>query len=225
MKKQETYHPTKLKPIIQIAARMIKEDPTLLDDIDAEAKEDQLLRLRNMLKKSIPALADPSHCPNCEASMAEYVEILDVNDALLLFSMARIVAQKMKSGNYFFTEANKLRVSSSDIHHTQKCRTTKCSKLGLIAKAGKYQWSITRRGWEALRGQGVPRVRVTFRGKIIDRPEQYTTLAEVFREHCDKMKARARAGKSIREDKSAVTAMYDPEEWIHFGNNHTGSLL
>lgn len=213
-----------MRPILQIACRMIKEDPTLLDDIDVPDKDAQLKRLRNKLKAAIPALADQTTCPNCGASMAEYVDTLDVNDGLLLFNMARIVNRSAEKGMPF-TEANKVRVSSADIHHTQKCRTTKCSKLGLIAKAGGARWSITTRGWQALRGERVPKVRVTFRGKILERPDETTTLPEVFYEHGQKMAERQKRGKSLKEDKRSAIAEYRMEDWVHIAGMHQGELL
>lgn len=224
MKNKQTYHPTKLKPIIQLAARMIKEDPTLLDDIDATHPDDRLIRLRTAMKVAIPALADKKVCPNCSASMAEYCDILDINDALLLFSMAKILRKNLNKG-IPFTEANKIRVSWEDIHHTQKCRTTKCSKLGLIAKAGSASWAITTRGFEALQGKPVPKMRVTFRGKIIERPEETTTLAQVFREHWAKMDNMQRRGKSLKHDKRATVAEYNPSDWVHIEGYAQGAIL
>ena len=218
------FHSGRIRPIIQIAARMIKDDPTLLDDIDAPEREYALKRLRDALKRAIPELSDKSRCANCGASMAEYEDILDINDALLLFSMAKIVKRSVDKG-VPFTEANKIRVSSEDIHHTQKCRTNKCSKLGLIAKAGGAKWSITKRGWEALRGDPVPRMRVTFRGKIIERPEDTTTLRAVFYEHAQKMADKERNRKSLKNDQRAAASEYDATDWVHVNGMHQGDLL
>lgn len=219
-----TNHPGKIRPLIQIAARMIKNDPTLLDDIDAPNKDDQLKRLRAQLRVAVPALGDPSTCPNCDASMSEYADTLDINDALLLFSMAKIVRHRQTKG-IDFTEANKIRVSSELIHHTQKCRTTKCSKLGLIARAGHAHWSITTRGYEALRGAPVPKVRVTFRGQILERPEETTTLREVFYEHGQKMIHKQKNGRAVKGDKRHEYADYDANDWVHIAGQHQGNLL
>ena len=223
--KSTTNHPGKIRPIIQMAARMIKNDPTLLDDIDAPNKEDQLKRLRTQLRESIPELKDPSTCANCGASMAEYAATLDINDALLLFQMAKCIRLNQEHGMEF-TDANKIRVSSQPfIGHTQKCRTSKCAKLGLIARAGNAEWSITARGWAALRGERVPKVRVTFRGQILERPEETTTLSEVFREHGEKMREKKMMERSMKEDKRPEFADYDPSEWVHIKGLHQGNLL
>lgn len=214
-----------MRPIIQIAARMIKEDPTLLDDIDAANKDDQLSRLRQKLKHAIPELAQKEHCPNCGASMVEYEDILDINDALLLFQMAKIVRTSQEKG-VGFTAANKISVSSSTaIGHTQKCRTSKCAKLGLIAKAGSAQWSITRRGWDALSGKAVPRMRITFRGKILERPEETITLAEVFAEHGRKMQEKQRRKQSLKHDQRFAASDYVISDWINVHGLHQGELL
>lgn len=222
--KNTTNHPGKIRPILQMAARMIKNDPTLLDDLDAPNKDDQLKRLRAQLRVSIPELGDSSTCPNCGASMAEYADTLDINDALLLYSMAKIVRDRVRKG-IPFTEANRIRVSSEPIHHTQKCRTTKCSKLGLIARAGHAHWSITTRGYDALRGTAVPKVRVTFRGQILERPAETITFAEVFYEHTQKMKFKQSNGKATKDDKRSEFADYSQTDWVHINGEHQGNLL
>lgn len=220
VKKQPEYYPTKIAPIIRIAARMIKNDPTILDDID-DPGEASLRRLKSALKLAIPELNDKSKCPFCTESMAQYADTLDVNDALLVLNMARIVKNRVQAG-VEFTNANKVRVSSEHIHHTQKCRTTKCSKLGLIAKAGRSEWAITTRGFEALSGKPVPKIRVTFRGKIIERPEVYTTFPEIFREHKNKW-----MGKVSRkgQDHTQEFVTFDINEWVKIDSYNKGNLI
>lgn len=210
----QNYHTSKIRPIIQIAARMIKEDPSIIDDIDNPDRADQLLKLRTALKFVIPELQNKKVCPCCNASMAIYMDILDINDALLVLNMAKIVQQRTNEG-MTFTKANKVRVSSESIHHTQKCRTTKCSKLGLIAKAGNTQWAITKRGWDALRGEEVPKERVTFRGEILERPEETTTFERVFTEHKNTMDSRQRSGKNLKRDHRNEFSEYDQSDWVH----------
>lgn len=221
--KKTTNHPGRIRPIIAIAARMIQKDPTLLDDIDAMNPDNKLWRLRHELRVAIPALKDPAHCPNCDASMSEYVQTLDIHDVGLVQSIAYLV--RMREDKMGFTEANKVRVSSENIHHTQKCRTTKCSKLGLIAKAGNAEWSVTTRGWEAMRGMPVPKVRVTFRGQIIDRPEDVTTFAQIIGEYRSSQALKARKGKVLKHDHRRQFDDYDPSEWVEIAGNHQGNLL
>lgn len=232
MKKKPTLiHPGKLRSIVAVAARMIKNDPTLLDDIDDPVHDDRLKRLRGMLKREIPDLADQKHCANCGASMAEYELVLDINDALLMFKLAKVVRENQGKG-IPFTEANKVRVSNRpDIGHTQKCRTTKCSKLGLLAKVKKLKahWSITSRGWDGLRGEPVPESRVTFRGQILERPEKTTTFREVFYQHGRKIEELAKLRKLGKRgspvDHRHEYADYDPEDWVHIAGMHQGNLI
>lgn len=213
--KAHSYHPSKIRPFAQIIARMVQNNPNLAEDPE---------RLWANMVHQIPELADRSVCPNCKASMAEYADTLDINDALLILNMARIVNRKVAAG-INFTEANKLRVSSEDIHHTQKCRTTKCSKLGLIAKAGNAQWSITKRGWAALKGEPVPKIRVTFRKQILERPEDMTTLSHVFAEHRSKMQTLQNKKKALKNDKRSEFDDYDQSQWVHVVGLHQGELL
>lgn len=224
MKKDEHNHPGKIRPIITIAARMIQKDPTLLDELDAPTKDGQLKRLRAMLKHAIPELADPSKCANCGASMAEYEDRLDINVALLLLNMGKLVRERAEK--IPFLDANKIRVSGEPrISHTQKCHTTRASKLGLIAKAGHASWSVTARGFAALRGDSVPRVRITFRGQILERPEELTTLREAFYEHGQKMADRAARRKSMKDDHRSEFSDYEPSDWVHIVGMHQGNLL
>lgn len=214
-KKTTEYQPSRIAPIIRIAARMIKEDPTLLDDIDD--KNYSLQKLKTAMKIAIPELADKTKCPCCGESMAQYADTLDVNDALLLINVVEIVKTRMTRHGLVFTDANKVRISSADIPHTQKCRTTKCSKLGLIAKAGNAEWSITRRGFEALAGKPVPKTRVTFRGKILERPETLTTFAQIFDEH--------RKKKAKKNDHTQEFRSYNILEWVTFAGYNQGNLM
>jgi hypothetical protein len=212
---EKHYHAQKTRPIAQMIARLVQKDPTLADDAE---------RLHATIAYNIPGYTDRTRCLNCGASMEVYEDILDINDALLLLSMARIVRDRQRKGMEF-TDANKIRVSSENIHHTQKCRTTKCSKLGLIAKAGNAQWSITTRGYEALRGEPVPKVRVVFRGQILERPEETTTLREVFYEYGQKMAEKQRKRKSLRHDQRHAYADWDPSDWVHISGINQGSLI
>ena len=129
---------------------------------------------------------DEEECPNCGASMAEYTVNLDRFDALLLIAIGKAVRRSIKKG-VPFKEANKVHVQTlGDADYTTKSKTTQCSKLGLIAKVkgegGKQvpgMWLITSRGFSALRGDPVPKKVVVFRGKIQERTEETTTIAEV----------------------------------------------
>ena len=213
--KKKQWHTSRLQPIAQIIARVVQEDPSIAD---------RPAELMAILGGRIQDFNDKTKCLNCGASMAEYANFLDINDCLLIYSMGRILDERLAKG-IPFTEANKIRVSSANIHHTQKCRTTKCSKLGLIAKAGDARWAITSRGFEGLRGQPVDEMRVTFRGQILERPEKKITFAQVFAEHRAKMDGKERRGKSLREDHRAEFAAYNPSDWVKVAGFNDGQLF
>lgn len=214
--KPSQYHPTKMKPIVQIVARLVQKNPALADDPDY---------LMAQIGISIPGFHNKKECINCGASMAEYLETLDVNDALLLINTAKEVRSNIALG-MDFTEANKIRISSSNgITHTQKCRTTKCSKLGLLAKSGQARWAVTSRGWDALRGEPVPKTRTTFRGQIIERQEELTTFREVFADHRAKMVDLEKRKKATKNDYRDQTEAYDPSEWYEIAGYHDGAVL
>jgi len=213
--KQKHYHATKIKPLIQLIIGVIKRNPSMLDN------EGYLMA---QLSRSIEGFTDPSKCLNCGASMAEYAEVIDINDALLLLSMAKIV-RKRASTMHSFTEANKVRVSAEAIHHTQKCRTAKCRKLGLIAKAGGAEWSITERGWAGIRGEQIPKVRISFRNQITDRPEELTTFPQIFAEHKAKMQHKEHNRRLPTGDKRQEFSDYNPADWVHVSGYHQGTII
>lgn len=213
-----TYHPNKLKPLAKIIARMVCNNPRL-----ADPENEGLLMAQ--LATAIPNFTDKKHCLNCGASMAEYEMEFSILEALLLLSVGKIVHKNLEDGADF-TEANKVRISAHPaIPHAQKCHTTQCGKLGLLAKSKDGSWAITSRGFEALAGKPVPKMRVTFRGQILERPEELTTLAEVFVDHRRKMEDLQKRGKSTRFDYRNQADEYDPSEWYHIGGYHEGALI
>lgn len=206
------YHATKLRPLVQIIARTVAENPEL-------AHDPELLMAR--LAEQIPGFNDHKKCVNCEASMAEYDREFDIFAALLLLNMGRIVKKRVAEG-VPFTEANKVHISKEqDIPFSSKLYANITSKLGLIAKLrgedGKQShalWVVTTRGWAALRGEQVPRSVRVFRNQILERKEEMTTLAEVF--------------KRYRERKKSLGAApddYNPNEWVRVGGYADGKLL
>ena len=213
--KHQQYHATKLRPLVQIIVATIKNNPELLDNQDY---------LMATLSHNIEGFNDPSKCLNCGASMAEYAEIIDINDALLLLSMAKIIKRRA-SQMPNFTEANKVRVSAENIHHTQKCRTAKCRKLGLIAKAGGAEWAITDRGWAGIRGEQIPKIRISFRNQITDRPDAMTTFPQIFAEHKNKMHSMEVRNKIMQHDKRSEFVDYNPADWVHISGYHQGTIL
>lgn len=229
--RKQTYHPGKLLPIIAIAARMIKKDPTLLDDIDAESKNDQLFRLRYLLKEAIPTLKDPGHCANCGESMAQYVRRVDIFAALLTFQMSKIVLQRVKDG-IPFTAANKIRVNAEhSIAHVLKNNTSIARTLGLVARykekgeGSGALWVVTARGWAALRGDPIPAQVVVFRNQIIEHTEETITFPAVFAGHTSKARELEVRRKKIKVDRRGDYLDYDPAEYVEIAGMHQGSLL
>jgi len=229
--KKQNFHPGKLLPIIAIAARMIKNDPTLLDELDTGSKDTQLFRLRYHLKEAIPALADKSHCPNCGESMAQYVRRVDVFVALLVLQMSKVVLKRVADG-IPFTEANKIRVNAEgSIGHVLKNNTSIARTLGLIAKykdksAGSGAlWVVTARGWAALRGEPIPAQVVVFRNQIIEHTDETTTFAAVFAGNTEKARELEKRNKHIKVDRRFDYADYDPTRYVEIAGMQQGALL
>jgi len=206
------YREQKIWPLAKIVRRIIKENPLA-------SKEDDYFRA--LLIKEIPELENKERCINCEASMREHVFKMDVLNALLLKLMGDEVKRRTNAGENF-TEANKIRVSNMENWpHSARCRTNKIKLLGLIAKADKKaHWSVTRRGFAALRGEEIPAEVVAWRNRIEERSGKTTTLEEVFKKHrayCSKRKKESPHRRNMEG--------YDRNEWIHFGEIKQGTLI
>jgi hypothetical protein len=174
-------------------------------------------------------------CPTCGGNTTEYIYRFDVLDAVLLLAMAREV-QNRKTGRmkeFSFTVQNRVHVPSLEaLSLAVRCRTTMCSKLGLIAKApsvdtGRQEpgyWLITARGWAALRGELVPASVAVFRKQITERPDEKITISEAFKVNNDNLQAAiARKIKNGTIHKARIVSyrmieeQYHPEEWVEYG--------
>lgn len=213
---KKNYQPGKMRPIISLAASMIKKDPTLLDDPEYS-------RLRAQLKLSIPELGDPEHCANCGASMAQYNFNLSVLDVLLVQAMARDVRERLRKG-VPFTEANKVHLPSlTTASHNVVQRRTYTSKLGLIAKLDKEgqqvsgTWVITKAGWDGLKGNGVRRCVTVFRGKILSRDEEKVTFSAIL--------AGYKPEPRDKVDYSSDVRSFNINEWVEVAGYNQGNLL
>jgi hypothetical protein len=211
------YKPGQLNIYLQTAIDLIKEDSSLLNDIES---------LKNQIKIAIPSLYDRSVCYNCNASMKVYTIRFDSLDALLLISMAKEVRKRFE--NYKdFTIANQVHITRMEIPHSIQCRTTQASKLGLVAqllnKDGKRVpsvWVITRRGWKALNGEKVPARVEVFRGSIVERDDDVTTLSEALKTVITR---KTKDGELVKpreiDDYRNSESSYLPDEWIGFTAN------
>lgn len=221
MSQKVEYHSGKIGAFVQVIVGLIKKNPMMIDDIKF---------LKAGLVMAFPELRDRSICPNCEASMKEYIYILDAWDALLLLEMAKQVRHKRRKG-IDFTLANQVRVPELPTSHAVKCRTTQSAKLGLIAqlknKEGKRVsgvWVITKRGFEALKGTPVPRKVKVWRKKIEERFEETITIEQALKSHTEYVQQTIRKGKNPKEDHREVVKEYNATEWFEFAS-HEGALF
>lgn len=182
------------------------------------------------LRAAYPSIGDPASCPNCDASMLEYVYSFDSLDAVLLFVMARSVRKYQAEGTEF-SQANIVHVPNlSEVSLAVRCRTTQSSKLGLIAKykvKGKQvrgMWCITERGWAALRGEPVPRRVKVWRNQIEERFGETITLSAAFQLHHDLVTRAVEAGKRPNHDFRILVAEYNPHDWLEV-SPHPGRLF
>lgn len=219
---KKNYNPGKIWPIIKITLGLIRKNPALLDNEDY---------LKSTLKNNIEELNHPETCGNCGASMLEYVFEFDCLDALLLLAMGNEVKEHLNEG-LNFTEANQIHVPSLSTTLAIRCRTTQCSKLGLVAKMkgknGKQipgVWVITKRGFDALKGHKVPRSVRVWRTRIEERTDETITLSQAFNNHKDKVEQFIKRHKLPKTDYRELFADYKKEEWYTVGPTHQGTLL
>lgn len=139
------------------------------------------------LVANFPELKDKTHCANCGESMSIYTYSVSYLDVKLLCLMADIVNRRI-DGGMSFTEANKIHLQTEIEDYTIISRQTITSKLGLIAKVikgnvhdRKAGWVITKRGFDFLRGEKVPRMVNVFHNRIEERFDETISMAEVLR--------------------------------------------
>ena len=184
------------------------------------------------LAQWFPELKNRERCPNCSGSMKTYIFRFDVLDALLLIAMVKVVGQKLEQGESF-TEANKIHVQKMDhASYAIRSRTLQCRQLGLVAKVlnakGKQiggTWCITRRGWEALRGQQVPAEVRSFQNTIVERSTKVTTIREALQSHTQAVYDQRMSGKVPRSDHTARIEEYQQIDWVHYGEVAQGNML
>lgn len=188
---------------------------------------------RAILSREISGLTNREVCPNCGASMAEYVFPFDTLDALLLLSMAKKIRDKRSAG-ISFNQANQVHVQSLQTSLAIKCRTTMCSKLGLVAKVkndngshARGVWLITERGWKALRGEPVPAFVKVFRGHIEERFDHTTTMQDIFIGSKDHLSKVLRDKRNIDDhyDYRSEIDNYSASDWVYITGPHQGALL
>lgn len=209
-KKETLYQPQKIKTLVEGVARMVARDPSIATDS---------ARLHAAITLGVPGYNGKEDCFNCGANMVVYEYIADIVDGVLLLAMAKDV--RHRSNALGFTEANKVHVMGLNLSHTAKCRITQLSYLGLVAKHRERSfWVITTWGWKVLRGEAVPRSTRYFRGQLIDRSVEMTTLGAMFQTHKDlivKTIAKRGAVSKSRGDYRVEIGDYNSFEWVGFG--------
>jgi hypothetical protein len=150
----------------------------------------------------------------------------DALDAVLVYAMGRVVRHRLNSG-LGFTAANQVHVPSLELSLAVQCRTTQCSKLGLIAKCvaeGRQVpgvWVITDRGFAALRGEPVQDFVDVKDGEIDNRSLGRVTISEAFLIHREAVEAAAARNRKVKGDYRAFAASYKPEEWYEVVQGRT----
>jgi hypothetical protein len=221
---KKAYNQGKLPKLFDLLVNLHREQPYLFENADD---------IRRKVGEYWKALHDKSTCPNCKASMVSYWFEFDTSDAAMLISMSRIVRARIEKG-ILFTEANQVHVPSMiTSSYTMKSRTSKMSKLGLVAKVlkdGKHvggYWLITRRGWTALANAPVPKKVEVFRNEIIERAEGETiTISQVFAQWKSKHSDMVKRGKKVKTDYTdEITEYQNHNDWVHLGGIQPGELI
>lgn len=220
-RKGEQYHDQKIKPLAKIVAQICKNNPRAMEDEQY---------LWSILVRALPELQKRKECVNCGASMREYIYQFDIHDALLLKGMGDEVRRKVDNG-MDFTQANVIHVQKlKDVSYTAKSRTTQSRCLGLVAKHMTKKdtqngWSVTRRGFKALRGEPVQKYVTVFRNEIVERSDAEITISEIFTRHRKEVKETLSRGKDPRGDYRDLINDYDSSEWYEFGDYHETKLI
>lgn len=216
----KVYNQGKLKPLIKIIVRMLSKSPSLIMNID---------NLMARVEEEIPELKNKTHCANCGASMVQYEYNVDVINTTLVIGMAAELKKRIAAGKQF-TQANIIHVPTLPISNAARCRTTRCKKLGLIAKyngeKSKGKWVITKRGFAALKGEAIPTGIIVWRGETIERAEKNTTFAQVKKDYITKITNYIeKHNEQPKGGTSAEVMNYESNEWVQFAGTHEGKLF
>lgn len=171
-------------------------------------------------------------CPNCDASMLEYVYEVDIFHVLLLTAMAKELQNRLDVSGpspLDFTVANQIHVPTLPVSHATKCRTTQAAKLGLIAKMrGKGSqgvWVITQRGFDGLAGAEIPAMVKVFRNEVVEWLPDVTTFSKAKTVHIEAVESAILRRKDPKHDHRKELEGYRPEEWFRYGSVHQGKLI
>lgn len=204
------YYPTKIRPLVQMVARMVQKDPTLAD------RQDYLMAC---IQASAEEFKDCSKCEGCGRSMKITLYELTITDMLLVLKMAEAVREKIKQHKPF-TEANSTAMSEIQAPSTILKRQTKCDYLGLIKKNPKKprRWVLTTWAWKALRDERINKAVKYWEGNIIARSKDSVTFGELIHKHRVQVDQATLKKKVARADYTNLLQSYDPEHWRGYGD-------
>lgn len=210
MKKIPEYYGGKIKPLIEVVARMVAAEPKIAQNMGL---------LHASLAAHVPGYGEPATCYNCKRSMKITVYTADILDALLIMAMARQVKKNLATME--FTQANKVYVPGLIASQGILKRQTKCDYLGLVKQPenwrGSGYWLLTGWAYKALRGEEIPKSVKYWEGHLIGRSDETTTLSEMFRTHTDLVKAAIAKHQAVRSDYRTNFDDYNPGDWAGFG--------
>lgn len=206
-KRKPEYQATKIRPIVQIVANIVKENPKIAEDMDY---------LWATLSVNIPGLNEKSKCTGCGRSMKITIYEADLHDALLILAMARVVRENIQKG-INFTDANKVHIPTLQATNATIKRQTKCDYLGLIKQPENWRgtgyWLLTRWAWKALRGEPIPKATKYWEGNLLGRSVHTTTLSEMFEKHKDLVQMAIAKQKAVKADYRAHFEDYKQSDW------------
>lgn len=207
MSKATEYQATKIRPIVQIVAGLVKNNPKLADNFEY---------LWSQVQFSIPLLRDKTKCGGCDRSMKITIYEADLLDALLILAMARKVRENLRKG-FDFTESNRVHLPTLAATQGILKRQTKCDYLGLIKQQedwkGSGYWVLTSWAWKALRGEEIPRAAKYWEGNLLGRSEEKTTLPRMFQTHTTIIQRALAKRQAVKTDHRELYGDYSPADW------------
>lgn len=220
--KPKVYFPGKLPKLWEHLVMLHSKNPAAFADPEM---------LRSTVAQSWHALKDKEHCPNCAAGMIQNVYTADLHTGLLLYKAAQEVQLAVKKGKPF-TEANLVHVPT--LVHSQGATEATTKNVAISqylnfmhqpdSKKRTGFYVITTWGWKALAGEPVPKWVKVWRGEIVERSTETTTLKQMFQTHRDRVQKSVAMRRRIEADYTEDVRDYDPIEWRDFGGYQEGLL-
>lgn len=216
------------KVTAQIRAGLLSVEDLVQLIVTMHSEQQPLEAIHAAVREFLHDNGNHTRCFNCDASMLEVIYEPSLFHGLLLIRMAEQVRDRQAEGKDF-TAANHVHVPSLPTTDGIRHAVTQASYLNLVAQPEKARntgiWVITGRGWAALRGEPIPKTVTVFRGHIEERGTETITLAEIFKNHSDRVEKAIAKKRAVKRDHRAAYANWDPIEWREFGKVHEGKLF